>query len=110
MAAALREAGFKSSKADPDAWMQKAMKPDSFEHWEHVLICIDDIFAIGGDPKATTDHHSSKCTLKEDSVEEPDSCLGAKIFKWWINGADDLEKGTLGHVCCKPCQDGPAQC
>ena len=38
------------------------------------------------------DFLSSKYTLKEGSVKEPDQYLGAKIFKWKIDGSDDPAK------------------
>ena len=96
MAATLRNGGFECSKADPDVWMRKATKSDGFEYWEYVLIYVDDILVFSADPKAVMDYLASKYTLKEGSVKEPDSYLGAKIFKWRIDGADDPEKFRWG--------------
>ena len=96
ISATLREAGFFASKADPDVWMRKATKPDGFEYWEYVLIYVDDILAVSGNPKAIMDFLAAKYTLKEGSVKEPDTYLGARIFKWRIDGADDPEKTRWG--------------
>jgi hypothetical protein len=48
MAATLREAGFVSSKADPDVWMRPQVKPNGKKYWEYyVLHCyVDDILYI----------------------------------------------------------------
>jgi len=92
MAKTLRDAGFESSKADPDVWLRPATKADGFEYYEYVLIYVDDILACSANPKAIMDHLQSHYTLKKDSVKEPESYLGAKIFKWRIDGAEDEEK------------------
>ena len=92
MAKTLRDAGFESSRADPDVWMRPATKPDGFKYYEYVLIYVDDILAVSGDPKAIMDYLESKYTLKKDSVKEPTLYLGAKIFKWRIDGVEDEDK------------------
>ena len=92
MAATLREAGFQSSKADPDVWLRKASKPDGFQYYEYVLCYVDDILAVSSKPQAIMDFLSARYTLKEGSVKEPDQYLGARIFKWRIDGSDDPDK------------------
>jgi len=38
------------------------------------------------------DYLNSKYTIKKDSIKEPDQYLGAKIFKWRIDGVEDPDK------------------
>ena len=68
------------------------MKADGFKYYEYVLVYIDNILAVSGNPKAIMDYLESKYMLKKDSIKEPDSYLGTKIFKWCINGVKDEEK------------------
>ena len=92
MAATLREAGFESSKADPDVWMRPSVKPNGFKYWEYVLVYVDDVLAISHDPKSILDHLASHYTLKDGSVKEPDAYLGAEISKVEIPGSDNPTK------------------
>lgn len=92
ISATLREGGFTSCKADPDVWMRAATKLDGFKYWEYVLVYSDDILALSHDPQKIMDYLASKYTLKEGSVKEPDTYLGAEIIKFTIHGCDDPEK------------------
>ena len=92
MVKTVREANFECSKADLDVWYQAAMKVDGFKYYEYVLVYIDDILAVSGNPKAIMDYLESKYMLKKDSIKEPDSYLGTKVFKWYINRVKDEEK------------------
>jgi hypothetical protein len=51
------------------------------------------------DPQAVMDFLSKKYTLKEGSVKEPDSYLGATISKWKIIDSDDPEKTRWAMSC-----------
>ena len=88
MAETLRMAGFTSSKGDPDFWMRAAVKPNKEKYYEYVLCYVDDILAISHDPQAIMDHLSDKYTLKDGSVQEPTTYLGADIGKY------DFKDGT----------------
>ena len=46
MAKKLDEIGFKSIPADTDVWIRSAIKPDSEEYYEYVMIYVDNILAI----------------------------------------------------------------
>jgi hypothetical protein len=92
MAATLREADYTSSRADPDVWMRPATKPDGFKYWEYVLVYSDDILVVSHDPKRTMDFLESKYTLKNGTVAEPTTYLGAEVKKWRIEGSDDPTK------------------
>lgn len=88
MAATLRDAGFEGSKADPDVWMRKAVKPDGFKYWEYVLCYSDDLLVMSHDPKSVMDFLSKRYTMKEGSVREPTDYLGAQVRKFTIDGDD----------------------
>jgi hypothetical protein len=89
MAATLRDAGFKSCLADPDVWMRPQVKPCGFKYWEYVLVYVDDVLVLSHDPHKVMDHLSQKYTLKEGSVGEPTSYLGAEVKKWLIDNSSD---------------------
>jgi hypothetical protein len=43
LAERLDEMGFKSTNIDPDVWIRPATKPDGKEHYEYILVYVDDI-------------------------------------------------------------------
>jgi hypothetical protein len=46
LAQELRDLGFVSTTADPDVWIQAAVRDDGFEYYEMLLIYVDDILAV----------------------------------------------------------------
>jgi hypothetical protein len=92
MANTLRDGGYQSCKADPDVWMKPGTKKDGTTYWSYVLCYVDDILVIDEDPTATMKYLQSRYTLKEGSVKEPDTYLGATVKKWYIPGSDDPGK------------------
>jgi hypothetical protein len=68
------------------------VKPDGFRYWEYLLCYVDDLLVISHNPQAVMDHMASRCTLKEGSVKEPNSYLGATISKWKINDCEEPQK------------------
>ena len=93
MASSLRDAGYISCKANPDVWMRKATKKATGDkYWEYVLIYVDDILAISEDLMRTMEFLQSKYTLKDGTVKEPDTYLGAQFKKYYIDGSDDPAK------------------
>jgi hypothetical protein len=88
----LRDGGFMSCKADPDVWMKPGTKPDGFKYWTYVLVYTDDILCVSHDPKAVMDYLSSRYTLKNGTVAEPDMYLGAQVKKWYFEGSEDPKK------------------
>ena len=86
MATTLREAGFTSCKADLDVWMRPAIKPNGDKYYKYVLCYVDDILAILHEPRKIMDYLSKKYTLKDGSVKEPDTYLGADVSRFTIMG------------------------
>jgi hypothetical protein len=72
--------------------MRPATKPDGFKYWEYVLVYSDNILVVSHDPKRTMDFLESKYTLKNGTVAEPTTYLGAEAKKWRIEGSDDPTK------------------
>jgi hypothetical protein len=53
---------------------------------------------IDEDLKEAMKYLQSCYTLKEGSVKEPDTYLGATVNKWYIPGLDDLGKVRWGAM------------
>ena len=81
LAETLHELNYINSKADPDVYMQPAVKPNGFEYDEYVLCYVDDILSIYHCPDVTMDGIRSRFTLKDNKVEEPTNYLGAQLSK-----------------------------
>jgi hypothetical protein len=92
MAATLRDGRYQSCQANPDVWMKPGVKCDGTKYWQYVLCYVDDIIVVLENPKATMDYLALRYMLKEGSVKEPDTYLGAHIKKWQIPGSDDPTK------------------
>jgi len=92
VAETLRAGGFKSCLADPDVYMRKAVKPDGMKYWEYVLMYVDDMLVISHATKPILDHFKEVYTLKEGSIKEPDSYLGADIKKFNLQGDEKYDK------------------
>jgi hypothetical protein len=79
MAQTLRNAGFVSCKADPDIWLRPAVKSDGTKIYEYVLCYVDDCIFQGLDPKGFMDYLRTAYTLKDGSVQQPETYLGADV-------------------------------
>ena len=81
LAETLHELNYVPSKADPDVYMQPAVKPNGFEYYEYVLCYVDEILSISHWPDATMNGIRARFTLKDDKVEEPTNYLEAQLSK-----------------------------
>jgi hypothetical protein len=99
-ASILKELGFVNSRADPDAWMRKATKPDGLKYWEYVLCYMNDILAISHLPQSIMDDISKYVKFKSGSVQAPEYYLGADILRHTIHDGnlDTLYEAGLGYV------------
>jgi hypothetical protein len=79
MAQTLRNGGFTSCKADPDLWLRVATKPDGSKIYEYVLCYVDDCIFQGLDPMGFMDYLCTVYTLKDGTVQEPETYLGADV-------------------------------
>ena len=81
LAETMHELNYVPSKANPDVYMQPAVKPNSFEYYEYVLCYFDDILSISHCPDVTMDGIRACFTLKDNKVGEPTNYLGAQLSK-----------------------------
>jgi hypothetical protein len=82
VAKTLRDAGFVSSKADPDVWMRPGRKENGDLYYEYVITYVDDVCVASTKPKAIMDQIGKTLTLKPESIKEPTQYLGAQVKKW----------------------------
>ena len=81
LAATLIDMGFEETKADPNVWRREARKGSGDIYYELLLIYVDDILCISHDPRPILDTIDSFYKIKEGSLEEPSTYLGAQIYK-----------------------------
>ena len=55
------------------------MKPDSFEYYEYILCCVDDVLCISQNLRKLMKRIQEDLKLKEDKIEPPDVYLGATL-------------------------------
>ena len=95
--------GFTMCTADNDVWMRKGTNSAGEKVWEYVLVYSDDLLAVARDPgeiMAKIDQHFK---LKDGSVKEPTSYLGADAGKYllpdgtsaWYLGSDTYVKNAI---------------
>ena len=78
MAEKLDEMNFVSSTADPEVWLQPAIKSDGSEFCKCTLCCVDDILAISTDPGSILDGLKGGTVRFENEIETPEMHLRAK--------------------------------
>ena len=80
MAKKFNKMNFVSPTADPDVWLQAAIKPNGSEFRKHTLCCVNDILAISTDPRSILKGlKGGTVKFKNDKIETPEMCLGAKL-------------------------------
>ena len=81
--------GFKLSHSDPDVWMREGIKEDGSQHWEYVLLYVDDCLCISANAEYVLRNKIGKYfKLKEASIGPPDKYLGGKMRQV------EMENGT----------------
>ena len=85
VADALDNAGYQSSPADLDVWLRPALKPDKENCYDYVMIYVDDLIAVGVNPKETMDALGETFKFKNNKVERVESYLGARV-RWYQQG------------------------
>ena len=105
LASTMTDLHFTPCQADPDVWMQPAVKPDGTKYYEYVLIYVDDILVISHRASTIMDNLSALYCLKENPSNgkrygTPDHYLGANIGlytlpqntsgkqKWYMSSGD----------------------
>ena len=87
----MTDLNFTPCQADPDVWMQPAVKPDGTKYYEYVLIYVDDILVISHRASIIMDNLSALYCLKENPSNgkrygTPDCYLGANIGLYTLPG------------------------
>ncbi len=80
----LAEMGYKSTKADPDVWIQQSVKPNGFCYYEILLVYVDDILCMSHQPERTMEQIKELYHLKDESVGPPSRYLGANVGKFQL--------------------------
>ena len=114
LASTMTDLKFAPGQADPDVWMQPAVKPDSTKYYEYVLIYVDDILVISHRASMIMDNLSALYRLKESPSNgkrygTPDCYLGANIGLYmllgntsgkqkWYMSSDDYVANAIKNV------------
>ena len=75
----LQHLGLTSCNVDPDVWMRQVMRPDGGKCYKYLFMYVDDVLAIGLDPKMTLEQIDKYFQMKPGLIAKPDIYLGAKI-------------------------------
>ena len=73
---------FTPCQADPDVWMQPAVKPDRTKYYEYVLIYVNDILVISHRASTIMNNLSALYCLKENPSNEKKGMLHQIII--WV--------------------------
>ena len=106
LAETLHKLNYVPSEADPDVYMQTAVKPNGFEYYEYVIYYVDDILSISHCPDVTMDGIKARFTLKDYKVEEPTDYMGAQMSKmkdefgnnFWTMSSSKYCKSAIKNV------------
>jgi len=72
----LQQMGFFPCKADPDVWLR-----DCGDHYEYVMVYVDDIMYIGKNPKTFFDNLTDDHGFKLKGIGPPTYHLGGDFFR-----------------------------
>jgi len=81
LAQSLQVLGYKSTKADPDVWIRKAVKPNGYDHYEMLFVYVDDIISVSHRTKEAIKEITKYYKAKDRSIKEPNIYLGANVAK-----------------------------
>jgi Reverse transcriptase (RNA-dependent DNA polymerase) len=105
MAEKLAAMNFRSTIANPDVWLRAAVKGDSEQYYEYVLMYVDDILVISCDAKGILEGIQGTFKLKNDKIKAPEFFLGAILqekvingFKCWTITSLDYVKAAINNV------------
>jgi hypothetical protein len=71
---------FDPSRGDPYVWMRMAFNPiTKVSYWEYLIVYVDDLLAIGLDPRATINMLEMDCNYVLKDFGPPTRYVGASI-------------------------------
>jgi hypothetical protein len=85
LAEAIHSMGFQASLADPNVWYREATKDNSFEYYEYLIVCVDDILILSHRAKEVMKTIGTLYRLKEPATA-PTTYLGASFIEWSVSG------------------------
>jgi Reverse transcriptase (RNA-dependent DNA polymerase) len=105
LAETLYELTYMPMKADLDVWIRPGIKPDRFEYYEMVLVCVDDVLSIFYDLEATMKGIQGTFKLKDDKIEKLTMYLGAQKsqkvnngIECWAMSSEKYIKAVIANV------------
>ena len=97
VADALDNIGYQSSPADPDVWLRPSVKPDGEECCYYVMTYVDDLIAVGVNPKETMNALGGTFKFKNNKIEKPENYLEAKV-SWYRQGFSCWTISSVDYV------------
>jgi len=104
----LNDLHFSSSLADPDVWFRPATKQSREKYYEYIFVYIDEILVLSIAPDEIIKTIGQSYRLKENSVSQPKTYLGAEIKQFrdpnqpavemWSMSADKYLKEALWNL------------
>jgi hypothetical protein len=102
LAQLLQDLGYESSKADPDVWLRKAVKPDGLEYYEMLFVYVDHILTLSHRAREAIAEITDFYTAKEGSRYLFGSeCREISVARWQ-RGVGDVTK-DLCQECDSSC-------
>jgi hypothetical protein len=77
LAPLLQDLGYKSTKADPDVWLQKAAKDNGHKYYKMLFVYVDNILALSHKAKDAIKEITTFYKAKEGSIKPLEIYLGA---------------------------------
>ena len=91
--------GFKSSLADPDLWYKPSTDTNGFQYYSYILVYVDDLLIIDKSPSSYMAQIQQNFKVKESSIEEPKTYLGADTTKvYYPDGSFAWTMGSESYV------------
>jgi Reverse transcriptase (RNA-dependent DNA polymerase) len=84
LAEVLADLEFKPTRANPDVWIQAAVKPDGFRYYEMVFVYVDDVLAASHNAKEVLEAIGTYYKLKEGSLTKPEIYLGVNVSEFQL--------------------------
>ena len=81
LAQLLQDLGYKSLKADPDVWLQEAIKDDGHKYYEKLFVYVDNILALSHRAEDVINKITTFFKAKDGSIRPPEIYLGANVAK-----------------------------
>ena len=81
LAQVLKDLDFVSMMADPDVWIQEAVRKESFKYYGILFVYVDNILAVLHKATDVIKEITALYRAKEGSIMQPDIYLGANMTK-----------------------------